>query len=63
MINKEDKLRILNGIINNLNFHISILQNDTGPDIEGKPSKQILLNDMYNQKIVLQEELASVQSS
>lgn len=63
MLNKEDKVLILNNMISNINIHINSIESDNESWPIDKPSKQSVLNDMYNKKAALQAELASVQSS
>lgn len=63
MLNKDFKLSILNNMISNLDIHINIIESDPETWPEEKPSKESVLNEMYNKKAALQAELASVQSS
>lgn len=67
MTNKEDKIMILNNEIYNANIHITVLQedilNNPNADVEGKPTRQSVLNEFNNIKAALEIELASVQAS
>lgn len=63
MIQKQDKVNILNNKISNLDFHINILEIDKTLDINEKPTKQSILNDLYNKKTALQKELAVIQAN
>ena len=63
MLDKETKLFIINNMISNINIHINSIESDLESWPEDKPSKESVLNDMYNKKAALQTELASVQSS
>jgi len=63
MISKEDKIKILNNMISNLDIHILTSESDKSLDVEGKMSKQLILIDMLNQKTALQQELANINAS
>jgi len=67
MINKDDKIEILNNEISNANIHIAVLQNDIlenpNADTDEKPTRQYVLNEFKSIKAALQIELASVQAS
>lgn len=57
----EYKKQVILNLISNCEIHISVLENDLqenpNSDIEGKPLRQDVLQDFYNQKNSLQEEL------
>lgn len=63
MLNKDSKIFILNNMISNINIHINVIESDTDSWPQEKPSKESVLNEMYNKRAALQAELASVQSS
>lgn len=63
MLDKESKVLIINNMISNIDIHINHIESDSESWPEDKPSKQSVLDDMYNKKAALQTELASVQSS
>ena len=50
-------------MISNMDIHISSIESDNDEWPEEKPSKQSVLDELYNKKTALQLELASVQSS
>jgi hypothetical protein len=64
MINNTDKINILNGMINNINYHISFLsldiQENPSLDVPEKRMRQDVLTDFLNQKMVLEEEINSL---
>lgn len=66
MLNKEDKIEFLNNMISNMDIHIEVLEEDIfaepNADVEGKPTRQSILNDMYNKKTALQQELSAIQA-
>jgi hypothetical protein len=61
MINNSDKINILNGMISNINHHISFLSLDIeeNPDLDvpGKRMREDVLTDFLNQKMVLEQEI------
>lgn len=67
MINNKEKIDILNNKISNIQIHINILEKNINEypnnDVEGKLSRQYYLDDFYNQKNILQDELASVENN
>ena len=67
MINKEDKINILNNAISNYQTHIDILVNDIlnnpDEDVAGKPTRQSVLDDFYIKRNALQEELSIVENN
>lgn len=63
MIDKDSKILILNNMMSNIDIHISTIESDLETWPEDKPSKESILNEMYNKKAALQTELASVKSS
>lgn len=67
MLNKEEKINFLNNEILNYNIHISSLEANINEypdhDIIDKPTRQSVLNDIYNKKVAIEQELASVQAS
>lgn len=66
MLNKEEKINFLNNEILNYNIHILNLEANINEypddDIIDKPTRQSVLNDIYNKKAAIEEELASVQA-
>ena len=50
-------------MISNIDIHINSIESDNDEWPEEKPSKQSVLDELYNKKTALQLELASVQSS
>jgi len=63
MIDKDIKIFIISNMISNMDIHISSIESDNDEWPEEKPSKQSVLDELYNKKTALQLELASVQSS
>jgi hypothetical protein len=67
MIDKENKISILNSMILNCETHINILLDDilNNPDgdVEGKPTRQSVLDEFNNKKNSLQEELSFVENN
>lgn len=63
MIDKDVKIFIINNMISNIDIHINSIESDKDEWPEEKPSKQSVLDELYNKKTALQLELASVQSS
>lgn len=63
MLNKETKIFIISNMISNIDIHINVIESDTEVWPPEKPSKELVLNDLYNKKAALQIELASVKSS
>lgn len=61
MINNTDKINIINNRINNFNVHIDILTNDIkdnpDADVEGKLTRQYVLNDFISIKNALISEI------
>lgn len=59
-MNKEDKLIILNNIISNFNYHISILEedikNNPDADVPGKETRQSVLQDFILKLRVIENE-------
>ena len=55
---------MVNNLISNFNFHIEALEKDLeenpDSDIEGKVPRLTVLEDFYNQKNVLEEELIEI---
>lgn len=53
-------------MISNMDIHIEVLEEDIfaepDADVEGKPTRQSILNDMYNKKTALQQELSAIQA-
>ena len=60
----EKRKTLINNLISNFNFHIEALENDLeenpDSDIEGKVPRLTVLEDFYNQKNVLEEELIEI---
>lgn len=60
----EKRKTLINNLISNFNFHIEALENDLeenpDSDIEGKVPRFTVLEDFYNQKNVLEEELIEI---
>lgn len=56
-----EKIQIINQRIDNINVHINILANDINDhpneDVEGKPTRQSVLNDFMLKKQALLDEL------
>lgn len=67
MLNKEEKINFLNNEILNYNIHISNLEANIdeypNDDIVDKPTRQSILNDIYNKKATIEQELTSIQTS
>ena len=67
MLNKEEKISFLNNEILNYNIHISNLEANIdeypNDDIVDKPTRQSILNDIYNKKATIEQELTSIQTS
>lgn len=67
MINKEDKINILNNMISNYNIHINILSDDIlnnpNEDVDGKPTRQSVLDDFYLQRNTILAELAIIENN
>ena len=63
MIDKDIKIFIINNMLSNIDIHINSIESDKEDWPEEKPSKQSVLDELYNKKTALQLELASVQSS
>lgn len=67
MISNKEKIDILNNKISNIQIHINVLEKDINEypndDVEGKLPRQYYLDDFYNQKNILQDELASVENN
>jgi hypothetical protein len=67
MISKEEKINLLNNMIDNYNIHINILSNDIlnnpNDDIVGKPKRQNVLDEFYEKRNALQYELLSVENN
>lgn len=63
-INTEEKINFLNNRVNNLQVHIDILSVDVveypEADIEGKPTRQSVLDDILNEKQVLLSEVQAL---
>lgn len=63
-IDNQEKINIINNIIDNLDIHISILEQDIllNPDldIEGKPKRSSILQDLYYKKQSLHNEKDSL---
>lgn len=66
-LNNEEKINIINNMINNINLHISILDQDISlnpdDDVEGKRKRSDVLADLYSRKNALEEELFNIQDS
>jgi hypothetical protein len=67
MISKQEKINLLNNMIDNYNIHINILSNDIlnnpNDDIVGKPKRQNVLDEFYEKRNALQDELLSVENN
>jgi hypothetical protein len=63
-INTEEKINFLNNRINNLQVHIDILSANVveypEEDVEGKPTRQSVLDDILNEKEVLLSEVQAL---
>lgn len=63
-INTEEKINFLNNRVNNLQVHIDILSVDVveypEADVEGKPTRQSVLDDILNEKQVLLSEVQAL---
>lgn len=61
-----DKLQIINNRINNIMFHIDILEKDIlenpDSDIPGKQPRYSVLQDLISKKEALEAELAAIDS-
>jgi hypothetical protein len=67
MIDREQKINLLNNVIDNYNFHINILSNDIlnnpDEDVDGKTKRQDVLDEFYEKRNALQNELISVENN
>ena len=67
MINKTDKMNIIENAIDNLNYHINILSIDleSNPDLDviGKTPRSEVLIDFLSQKTALEEEKNSLMAN
>lgn len=63
-INTEEKINFLNNRITNLQVHIDILSVNVleypEADVEGKPTRQSVLDDILNEKQVLLSEVQAL---
>lgn len=61
----ELRKNVILNLINNFNVHIEVLENDIDnnpeSDVIGKPLRQDVLEDYYNQKDVLEKELIDIE--
>lgn len=60
MLNLEDKIEILNGKIERLNFLISEIEPFKEESPEGKPSNQSILDDHISKKNIYSQLLAEL---
>jgi hypothetical protein len=67
VIDREQKINLLNNVIDNYNFHINILSNDIlnspDEDVDGKTKRQDVLDEFYEKRNALQNELISVENN
>ena len=64
MITNQDMIIIINNRIANIDFHIDILSRDTNDypdsDIEGKPTRQSVLDELLVIKLALEQESLTI---
>lgn len=60
----EYRKSLIINLISNCDIHINVLENDIlknpDSDIEGKPLRSDVLQDFYNQRYALEEELSDI---